>query len=70
MIIRPGTTCYGSQKGHYNFYYPDFDEKYETRLTLEADQLPWVKFGKYAAVQITTAENYLPLKIVWIEMPV
>jgi hypothetical protein len=70
MIIRSGTICYGSQRGHYNFYYPNFDEKYETRFTLEAQYLPWVSFGKYAAVQIKSSENYLPLKIVWIEKPV
>ena len=70
MIIPKGTTCYGSQKGYYNFYYPNFDDKYETTLALEVNLLPWITFESFAAVKIESPENYLPLNIVWIKKPV
>ncbi len=70
MIIPKGTTCYGSEKGHYNFYYPNFEDKYETTLALEVVGMPWVGFEGYRAVKITSPENYLPLSIVWIKQPV
>ena len=68
MIIRAGTLCYGSERGYYNFYYPNFDLKYELTISLEAQKLCWVGFEGYEAVKITSPENYLPLSVVWIKI--
>jgi hypothetical protein len=67
MIIRAGTICYGSECGHYNFYYPNFNLKYELTISLQAQKLCWVGYEGYQAVKITSPENYLPLNIVWIK---
>jgi len=69
MIIPKGTMCYGSKKGHYNFYYPNFDDKYETTLALEAARMPWISFDDHMPVRIVSPENFLPLSIVWIKLP-
>jgi len=65
-----GTLCYGSSKGYYNFYYPNFEDKYETTLSLEATDMPWLNFNGHQAMQITSPQNYLPLSIVWVKKPI
>ncbi len=65
--IPRGTPCYGSTKGHYNFYYPNFTYNYETTMALEATLMPWVCFDDPRAVKIVSPENYMPLQIVWIK---
>jgi len=67
MKINKGTVCYGSVAGEYNFYYPDLRNELILDLTIEAESMPWVKYQRYEAVRVTSPENFLPYKILWIK---
>lgn len=66
-ILAAGTTCYGSTRGHYNFYYPDLTQEYELTLNLEVEDLPWLSSPRiYKAVKVINPQDYLPFSILWI----
>ena len=67
MKINKGTVCYGSVAGTYNFYYPDLQNELVLDMTIEAERMPWVKYDRYEAVRVTSPENFLPYKILWIK---
>ena len=71
MIISKGTVCYGSITGEYNFYYPNLQNELVLDMTIEVENMPWLKYDKYEAVRVTSPENFLPYKILWIkQLPV
>jgi hypothetical protein len=65
--LSAGTQCYGSKRGHYNFYYPDLTQEYELTLKLEVEDLPWVcSPPQYKAVRVINPQDYLPFNVLWI----
>ena len=66
-IIIKGTTCYGSKKGYYNFYYPDFDIKYELAMNVEVKDISWIGTGEYRAVKVVSPDGYLPVNVLWVK---
>jgi len=67
MIISKGTTCYGSIAGEYNFYYPNLQNELVLEMTIEAENMPWLQYNNFRAVRVTSPENFLPYKILWIK---
>ena len=67
MTLSKGITCYGSKKGHYNFYYPDVDCPYELNVSLEVIKLNWVGAAGFEAVKIVSPVDYLPVQVLWIK---
>ena len=70
MIIRKGTTVYPSERGHYNFHYPQKDRPYELSLDIEVKDLHWVRHDSLIPVEVISPKNYLPYVVLWIEEPV
>ena len=68
-LISKGTTCYGSKMGHYNFHYPDPNQKYELLISIEATRLSWRSADGYTAFKILKPLDYLPIKVVWVKAP-
>tara|TARA_R100000963_G_C4640613_1_gene104264 strand:- start:1780 stop:2028 length:249 start_codon:yes stop_codon:yes gene_type:complete len=64
--ILPGTKCCASERGHYNFYYPDTNREFELTMKLEVEKLTWVSFKDYEAYRVISPENYLPVNVIWI----
>ncbi len=67
MKINKGTVCYGSVAGTYNFYYPDLQNELVLDMTIEAESMPWVKYDRFEAVRVTSPENFLPYKLLWVK---
>ena len=67
MIIPKGTVCYGSIAGQYNFYYPDLQNELVLDMTIEAENMPWLKYNRCKAVRVTSPENFLRYKVLWIK---
>lgn len=70
MIIKKGTTVYPSVIGHYNFYYPNTNDPFILTMNIEVEKLPWKSTSKKVPVTISSPENYLQYKVLWIELPV
>jgi len=67
MILSKGTICYGSIAGEYNFYYPNLQSELILDMTIEAENMPWLRYNCFKAVRVTSPENFLPYKILWIK---
>ena len=67
MMINKGTICHPSVRGHYNFFYPDFNKIYELSMKIEVRALTWKEFNNHRAYEIISPENYLPVKVLWIK---
>ena len=67
MVISKGTKCYPSEKGHYNFYYPNLNEVFELTMNIEASLLPWVGYRGYRAFKVVSPKNFLPIKVLWVK---
>ena len=70
MIVRKGTTVYPSVIGHYNFYYPNINDPFILSMSIKVEKLTWKTTGKKIPVKISSPENYLQYKVLWIEQPV
>ena len=66
ITVRKGTICYGSELGHYNFVYPDYEKKYTLTLTIEVKPLPWIGYNGLTAVKVVSPRDYLPVSVVWV----
>ena len=70
MTIKKGTTVYPSVKGEYNFHYPQIEMPHILTLEIQVKKLHWaVREGK-TPVEVVSPENYLPYKVLWVELPV
>ena len=70
MVIKKGTTVYPSKLGYRNFHYPQNEVPYVLTLNIEVKTLHWsVREGK-TPVKVVSPEDYLPYKVLWIELPV
>ena len=70
MIVRKGTTVYPSVIGQYNFHYPNTNDPFILTMNIEVEKLPWKSTSKKVPVTISSPENYLQYKVLWIELPV
>ena len=70
MIIKKGTTVYPSVIGQYNFHYPNNNDPFILTMNIEVEKLPWKSTSKKVPVTISSPENYLQYKVLWIELPV
>jgi hypothetical protein len=66
MILKKGTICYGSIKGHYDFFYPNLENKFELTMAIEVERLPWISYDDYKPMRVISPDNYLPVKVLWI----
>ena len=70
MIVKKGTTVYPSKIGYHNFHYPETEVSYVLTLDIEVKRLHWsVREGK-TPVKVVSPEDYLPYKVLWVELPV
>ncbi len=70
MIVKKGTTVYPSVIGQYNFHYPNINDPFILSMNIEVEKLPWKTTSKKIPVKISSPENYLQYKVLWIELPV
>ena len=70
MIVKKGTTVYPSVIGQYNFHYPNTNDPFILTMNIEVEKLPWKSTSKKIPVKISSPENYLQYKVLWIELPV
>ena len=70
MVIKKGTTVYPSEVGHNNFYYPHIDNPYILTMDIEVERIAWTPREEKYPVRVCSPENYLPYKVLWIELPV
>jgi len=70
MIIKKGTTVYPSVIGQYNFHYPNTNDPFILTMNIEVEKLTWKSTSKKVPVTISSPENYLQYKVLWIELPV
>ncbi len=70
MIVKKGTTVYPSVIGQYNFHYPNTNDPFILTMNIEVEKLPWKSTSKKVPVTISSPENYLQYKVLWIELPV
>ena len=70
MIVKKGTTVYPSVIGQYNFHYPNTNDPFILTMNIEVEKLPWKSTSKKITVTISSPENYLQYKVLWIEQPV
>jgi|21_taG_2_1085346.scaffolds.fasta_scaffold03266_10 hypothetical protein len=70
MILPKGTTVYPSERGHYNFHYPQKDKPYELSLDIQVKDLHWVRQDNMIPVEVISPKNYLPYVVLWIDPPV
>ncbi len=69
MIVKKGTVVCPSEAGHYNFYYPQIDKEYILSMDIEVVRLNWsVRDGKIP-VKVISPEDYLPYKVLWLDVP-
>jgi hypothetical protein len=67
FILAKGTVCYSSEVGVYNFYYPNFENKYEIRVPTEVQYMSWIGTQDYVAVKILYPSPHLPFSILWVK---
>jgi hypothetical protein len=70
MILPKGTTVYPSERGHYNFHYPQKDNPYELSLDIQVKDLHWVRQDNMIPVEVISPKNYLPYVVLWVDQPV
>ena len=70
MIVKKGTTVYPSVIGQCNFHYPNTNDPFILTMNIEVEKLPWKSTSKKVPVTISSPENYLQYKVLWIELPV
>ena len=70
MNIKKGTTVYPSKIGHYNFHYPNTNDPFTLTMNIEVEKLSWKTSTRKTPVKISSPENYLRYKVLWIELPV
>jgi len=70
MIIKKGTTVCPSKIGHNNFHYPDVSKEYVTSMDIEVSRLYWALRDDKTPVEVISPVDYLPYKVLWIELPV
>jgi len=70
MIVKKGSTVYPSVIGQYNFHYPNTNDPFILTMNIEVEKLPWKSTSKKVPVTISSPENYLQYKVLWIELPV
>lgn len=70
MTIKKGTTVYPSKIGHYNFHYPNTNDPFTLTMNIEVEKLSWKTSTRKTPVKISSPENYLQYKVLWIELPV
>ena len=70
MRIKKGTVVCPSEVGHNNFHYPEMDKEYILSMDIEVSRLYWAARDGKIPVKVISPEDYLPYKVLWVELPV